>query len=385
MSITRTFAVCVAGLALARVTSADDAKKGSTLDNKEVDQRIYNVLRDVINTGAELYNRPKPNNDPNGCYRVYQGSLITLKPLLSHRPALQKAIDDALAKAEGEPSVYERAFVLRAALDRIRDETGGKAAAAKKDTLWQRLGGEKNVRKVVEDFMELEHTDPKVDFFRGGKHKLTDEQLGELKQKIVEFLSQAAGGPLKYTGKTMKEAHKGMGITNSQFDALVADLKQALDKNGAKPADRDAVLVAVEGTRKDIVEEKKEGDKKEDKEAPKKENGKPEPKKDGGKKEAPGQTVKGKLTLDGKPVAGARITFVPAAGTSEKAPSAETDANGSFEIKTAVPKGEYRIQVTAPGAKLPAVYGKPETTPLRATIPADGEIDVLLRSKSEGQ
>ena len=49
---------------------------------------------------------------------------------------------------------------------------------------------------------------------------------------------------------------KGMGITAAQFDAIAADLKKALEQNGAKPADVDVVLKAVEGTRKDIVEGK---------------------------------------------------------------------------------------------------------------------------------
>ena len=56
-----------------------------------------------------------------------------------------------------------------------------------------------------------------------------------------------------------------LGITDAQFNALAADLKQALDKNGAKAADRDAVLDAVGGMRKDIVEESKEPVKKESK------------------------------------------------------------------------------------------------------------------------
>jgi hemoglobin len=376
MSIKRTIALCVAALALAGASSADDAKKGSSPEAKELDQRIYTALRDVINTGAELYNRPKPNNDPNGCYRLYQGSLVTLKPLLAHRPGLQKAIDDALAKADAERSVYERAFILRYAIGRVREETGGEAAAAKK-SLWDRLGGEKNVRKVVQDFMDLEHTDPKVDFFRGGKHKLNDEQLADLKQKIVEFVSQAAGGPLKYTGKSMKEAHAGMGITNAQFDALVADLKQALDKNGAKPADRDAVLEAVQGTRKDVVEEKKEGGKKEEKPAPKKEGGKPEP-----KKEPAG--VKGNVTYKGKPVPGGTITFVPVKDGVAKTITGAIGEDGTYNLSK-VPRGEYKIQI-APAGKdkpkflLPAKYQSEKTSGLSVNVEAEAEThDIELK------
>jgi len=371
MSITRILAVCVTTLVLTRATNAGTGQPAGGSDTKELDERIYKVLRDVINTGAELYN--KPNNDAKSCYRIYQGSLLTLKPLLAHRPGLQKAIEDAFANADREPSVAERAFVLRATIDRIRDETGGKKEAAKKETLWDRLGGEKNVRKVVEDFMDLEHTDPKVDFFRGGKRKLNDEQLADLKQKIVEFVSQAAGGPLKYTGKTMKAAHEGMAITDAQFDALVADLKTALDKNGAKPADRDAVLSAVEGTRKDVVEEKKEGSKKEEKVPPKKEGGKPEPKKEGEEKAAASAEVKGSITFNGKSVAGGTITLVPAKDSSVKPIAADVKEDGTYLLEK-VPAGEYKVKVAPPVGQekakgaVPAKYRSDETSSLKVTV-----------------
>jgi hemoglobin len=257
-----------------------------SVDAKEIDQGINNALREVINSGAKLYN--KPNNDYAGCYRLFEGSLLTLKPVLANRPTLQKAIDDAFAAAAREQSIPERAFILRAVLDRIREETA---------TLWQRLGGEKNVRKIVDDFMALEHTDPKVDFFRGGKNKLTDKQLDELKQKLVEFISQAAGGPLKYTGKSMKEAHKGMGITADQFSAMADDLKQVLDKNGAKAADRDAVLAAVAGLSKEIVEGNKEPAKKESKP----DDNKKSPKKDEPKKDEPKKEEESKKDESAKP------------------------------------------------------------------------------------
>jgi truncated hemoglobin YjbI len=82
-----------------------------------------------------------------------------------------------------------------------------------------------------------------------------------MKREIVEQVSEAAGGPLKYTGPDMRKVHKGMGITDAQFDALAGHLKKALEKNKVAPADADAVLSAVNGYRKEIVEPKKTGDK----------------------------------------------------------------------------------------------------------------------------
>jgi hemoglobin len=52
----------------------------------------------------------------------------------------------------------------------------------------------------------------------------------------------------------MKSAHKGMKITDAEFDAFAEHLKKALEKNGAAPDDVKTVMGVAESTRKDIVE-----------------------------------------------------------------------------------------------------------------------------------
>lgn len=246
------WSICLGTLVLASNARAQDDKP---LDRKELDQRLNAILKEVINTGADIYNPPV--NDRAGCYRFYQGALMTVRPLLDHRPTLQQAIDAGLAEAQKRASPGERAFVLRAVIDKIRAEAkpdGAKPPAPV--TLWDRLGGEKGVAKLVDDFVALAASDAKVNFFRDGKFKPTAEQVIELKKKLVEMISEASGGPLKYTGRSMKEAHKGMGITDAEFDALAGNLKKALEDNKVAADDAAAVLKAVEATRKDIVEAK---------------------------------------------------------------------------------------------------------------------------------
>ena len=45
-----------------------------------------------------------------------------------------------------------------------------------------------------------------------------------------EQLCQASGGPCTYTGRNMKAAHAGMGVSSDDFDALVGDLVTTLNK-----------------------------------------------------------------------------------------------------------------------------------------------------------
>ncbi len=84
------------------------------------------ALRDVINTGAKLYN---DNGDHAGCFRMYQGSLLAVKPFVA--PDLQKKIDAGIAKCDQLGSYADRADELRKVLDEIRERT--KAPAETKE------------------------------------------------------------------------------------------------------------------------------------------------------------------------------------------------------------------------------------------------------------
>src|SRR6266481_5932472 len=105
---------------------AGDQRGTPDSSGKALDKQIRASLPKVINTGADLFNE----GDRAGCYRLYQGSLLTLRPLLEHRPDLQKAIDAAQADAEQQPTVSARAFALRGALDKIRENLRSTETAA---------------------------------------------------------------------------------------------------------------------------------------------------------------------------------------------------------------------------------------------------------------
>ena len=131
------------------------------------------------------------------------------------------------------------------------------AEAAKALTLYHRLGEEKAITAVVEDFVPRAATNPRVNFFRKGtarEWKASDADVATFKKRLVQFISMATGGPSAYEGKDMKTAHLGMRITNEEFDALAKDLQASLDKLGV-PAKEAAELMAIVGTtRKDMVE-----------------------------------------------------------------------------------------------------------------------------------
>ncbi|NBO91127.1 MAG: hypothetical protein EBV06_02235 [Planctomycetia bacterium] len=83
-----------------------------------VENILYINLKEVINKGVDLYN----GGDIAGCYRLFEGTLRTIRPLLTHRAGLVKEIEEKLDVAEKEPVTWRKAFALRAALDKIRTE-----------------------------------------------------------------------------------------------------------------------------------------------------------------------------------------------------------------------------------------------------------------------
>jgi hemoglobin len=70
---------------------------------------------------------------------------------------------------------------------------------------------------------------------------------------LVEQVCQASGGPCTYTGKTMKDAHAGMKITEADFNALVEDLTKSLDKFKVAEREKNELLGALGGMKGDIV------------------------------------------------------------------------------------------------------------------------------------
>ena len=215
----------------------------------DLDKKAYKAAFAAADLGTKTYNA----GDQGGCLKLYEGTLLTLAVMLDHRPDLVKTITDQMAAADRMVSVKDKAFALRAALDAVMEGTSGKA----KKPLWDRLGGEPAVKTVIHEFVGLAAGDKAVNFLRDGKFKLDAKGVEQLEKYLVEMVSSATGGQLKYTGRDMKTAHAGMKITDAEFDALAGHLIATLKKYKVPEGEQKELLDIVAGTRKDIVEEKK--------------------------------------------------------------------------------------------------------------------------------
>jgi hemoglobin len=119
---------------------------------------------------------------------------------------------------------------------------------AKEKSLYERLGGKPAITAVVDEFVARVATDTRINRFFNG----TD--IPHFKMVLTDQICEASGGPCKYTGRDMQATHRGMGITNAHFDALVEDLVGALDKFKVPAKEKNDLLAVLGPMRKDIVE-----------------------------------------------------------------------------------------------------------------------------------
>jgi hemoglobin len=120
-------------------------------------------------------------------------------------------------------------------------------------SLFERLGGRDAIAKFVDDFTKnLMANDVTKKRFA----KLPKDRLEKFKANMVDQICEAAGGDCTYGGKDMKEAHKGMKITNAEWDATVSALKAALDENEVGENEQSDLIALLAPMKDDIVDPK---------------------------------------------------------------------------------------------------------------------------------
>ncbi|MBC7819843.1 MAG: group 1 truncated hemoglobin [Planctomycetaceae bacterium] len=124
---------------------------------------------------------------------------------------------------------------------------------ATQPSLYERLGGVYAIAAVVDDFIDRIMIDsrlnanPKVDeaHYRVSK--------AGFKYLVTEQICWAAGGPQRYTGRSMRDSHAHLDITEFEWQSFLDDLQRTFDKFEVPAIERTELLAIVESTKSDIV------------------------------------------------------------------------------------------------------------------------------------
>lgn len=94
------------------------------------------------------------------------------------------------------------------------------------DTLFADMGGQPGIDKIVDASVDNYLADDRI------KAIFDESNIDRLRAEFKVQFCQVAGGPCEYKGHDMAAAHKGLHLTNANFNAVVEDLQDAMDKTG---------------------------------------------------------------------------------------------------------------------------------------------------------
>lgn len=111
-------------------------------------------------------------------------------------------------------------------------------------SLFERLGRSSGIRAIVEDVVAL-HMENPVIRVRFRPYLETPDKLAATKQHLCAFLEAGSGGTAQYTGRSMKDAHRGMNISEAEYMAATDDILATLRKHQRDEQTQKDVLAIV--------------------------------------------------------------------------------------------------------------------------------------------
>ena len=118
-------------------------------------------------------------------------------------------------------------------------------------TLYQRVGGYDAIAAATDDALPRLLKDPEIKAYFD---HMSQDSIRKLRQHFVDFLVDAAGGPAYYVGRDMRTTHVGMGITEGQWQAFVADIGATLEHLRVPQRETGEFLGLMETLKQEIVE-----------------------------------------------------------------------------------------------------------------------------------
>jgi hemoglobin len=115
-------------------------------------------------------------------------------------------------------------------------------------TLYEDLGGQAGVARIVSNLLDRLAQDERIVAL------FDDTDMERFELRLNEHLCSVADGPCAYTGDDMRTTHRGLGISEAHFNALVEDLQDAMDAAGVSFAAQNRLLARLAPLHSEIVE-----------------------------------------------------------------------------------------------------------------------------------
>ena len=130
----------------------------------------------------------------------------------------------------------------------VQSNANADATPVKDPDLFKEFHGKEGISRIVEDMVDRSSHNPEI----AGIFKPFN--LERLRRTLKEQLCYILGGPCDYTGRTMQQAHKDMGLQPKDFNALVEDLQWAMRKEGVPFPAQNKLLAKLAPMKRDMMQ-----------------------------------------------------------------------------------------------------------------------------------
>lgn len=100
------------------------------------------------------------------------------------------------------------------------------ASALAENSLYDDMGGKAGMDRLVDASVDRYLSDPRI------KDIFDESNIDRIRAELKDQFCMVAEGPCEYKGHDMTVTHKGLHLTNANFNALVEDLQLAMDAQG---------------------------------------------------------------------------------------------------------------------------------------------------------
>ncbi len=125
--------------------------------------------------------------------------------------------------------------------------------SAKAPSLYERLGGADKIAVVTDEIIErayaseVLHANPAIAEAHARFPKAA------YKFKVTLLVCQATGGPYRYVGRSLKEAHQHLYVAETEWRELISIVRESMSKYEVPRKEQEEVIAGLEKTKGDIV------------------------------------------------------------------------------------------------------------------------------------
>ncbi len=113
--------------------------------------------------------------------------------------------------------------------------------------LYDDLGGDVAVHAIVDGAVKRWLADPRVG------PTFAETNMERFRRLLFDQLCQVADGPCRYAGRSMAAAHRGLNLTQNQFNAVAEDLQDAMEDVGVAYHTQNRLIARLAPMERDTV------------------------------------------------------------------------------------------------------------------------------------